>query len=122
MPSRVTLNETKRQSWLADLANPDVPLAKLGKSIPHGPKGHDLFELLYTNKVAIPRAIWFLRALGANETAGLRNKATYDPTKYSLDWANTVTGYWVTGRLPGAKDVGREEMFSVCSEIVLRTR
>ncbi|KAL1675939.1 hypothetical protein EV122DRAFT_280599 [Schizophyllum commune] len=93
MPSRVTLNETKRQSWLADLANPDVPLAKLGKSIPHGPKGHDLFELLYTNKVAIPRAIWFLRALGANETAGLRNKATYDPTKYSLDWANTVTGY-----------------------------
>ncbi|KAL1745362.1 hypothetical protein HDZ31DRAFT_36596 [Schizophyllum fasciatum] len=93
MPSRVTLNEAKRQSWLADLANPDVPLAKLGKSIPHGAKGHDLFEMLYTNKVAVPRAIWFLRALGANETAGLRNKASYDPTKYSYDWANTVTGY-----------------------------
>ncbi|TRM70308.1 hypothetical protein BD626DRAFT_448794 [Schizophyllum amplum] len=93
MPSRVTLNETKRQSWFADLANPDVPLAKLGKSIPHGAKGHDLLELLCTSKVTVPRAIWFLRALGANETAGLRNKASYDPTKYSYDWAITITGY-----------------------------
>ncbi|THH13392.1 hypothetical protein EW146_g6819 [Bondarzewia mesenterica] len=93
MPSRVTLNDAKRQAWFADLANPDVPLSKLGKSVPHGAKGHDLLDLLHTNNVAIPRAVWFLRVLGANETAGLRNKPAYDPTQYSVEWANLVTGY-----------------------------
>lgn len=68
IPTRVTLNDAKRQAWFADLANPDVPLHKLGKSVPHGAKGHDLLELLYSNNVAIPRAVWFLRVFGANET------------------------------------------------------
>ncbi|KAJ7668448.1 hypothetical protein DFH06DRAFT_1181718 [Mycena polygramma] len=93
MPTRVTLNDAKRESWLADLANPDVPLHKLGKSVPHGAKGHDLLDLLQLKRVAIPRAVWFLRVLGANETAGLRNKPSYNPTQYSIDWANVVTGY-----------------------------
>lgn len=68
IPARVTLNDAKRQAWFADLANPDVPLHKLGKSVPHGAKGHDLLDLLHSNNVAIPRAIWFLRVFGANET------------------------------------------------------
>ncbi|KAF7301177.1 Med12 domain-containing protein [Mycena indigotica] len=93
MPTRVTLNDSKRQAWFADLANPEVPLAKLGKSVPHGAKGHDLLDLLHSNQVAIPRAVWFLRVLGANETAGLRNKPSYNPTQYSVDWANVVTNY-----------------------------
>jgi len=67
---RVTLNDAKRQAWFADLANPDVPLHKLGKSVPHGAKGHDLLDLLHSNNVAIPRAVWFLRVFGANETVG----------------------------------------------------
>ncbi|KAI6121312.1 hypothetical protein F5141DRAFT_1186585 [Pisolithus sp. B1] len=93
IPSRVTLNDTRRQSWFADLANPEVPLHKLGKSVPHGAKGHDLLDLLQSNNVAIPRAVWFLRVFGANETAGLRNKPNFNPTQYSIDWANVVTGY-----------------------------
>lgn len=68
MPSRVTLNDAKRQAWFADLANPDVPLHKLGKSVPHGAKGHDLLDLLQSNNVAISRAVWLLRVFGANET------------------------------------------------------
>ncbi|KAG6862352.1 hypothetical protein C0995_016050 [Termitomyces sp. Mi166 len=68
IPTRVTLNDSKRQSWFADLANPDVPLYKLGKSVPHGAKGHDLLDLLHSNNVAISRAVWFLRVFGANET------------------------------------------------------
>ncbi|KAJ7072521.1 hypothetical protein C8F01DRAFT_1104256 [Mycena amicta] len=93
MPTRVTLNDSKRQAWFADLANQDVPLAKLGKSVPHGAKGHDLLDLLHSNKVAIPRAVWFLRVLGANETAAQRNKPSYNPTQYSIDWANVMTNY-----------------------------
>jgi mediator of RNA polymerase II transcription subunit 12 len=68
MPSRVTLNDSKRQAWFADLANAEVPLHKLGKNVPHGAKGHDLLDLLHSNNVAIPRAVWFLRVFGANET------------------------------------------------------
>ncbi|TDL22582.1 hypothetical protein BD410DRAFT_821184 [Rickenella mellea] len=93
IPSRVTLNDAKRNAWFADLANPDVPLYKLGKSIPHGARGHDLLDLLQSNNVAIPRAVWFLRVFGSNETAGLRNKPNYNPTQYSVDWATIVTGY-----------------------------
>lgn len=74
MPSRVTLNDAKRQAWFADLAKPDVPLYKLGKSIPHGVRGHDLLDLLQTNNVAISRAVWFVRVLGSNETVTYSNE------------------------------------------------
>ncbi|OSD03951.1 hypothetical protein PYCCODRAFT_163808 [Trametes coccinea BRFM310] len=93
LPSRVTLNDAKRQAWFADLANPEIPLSKLGKNVPHGAKGHDLLDLLHTNDVAIPRAVWFLRVFGANETAGLRNRPSYNPTQYSVEWANVMTSY-----------------------------
>lgn len=60
--------------------------------------------------MAIPRAVWFLRVFGGNETvclyrlrpasklisspqAGLRNRPGYNPTQYSVEWANVVTGY-----------------------------
>ncbi|KAJ3876102.1 hypothetical protein F5051DRAFT_44422 [Lentinula edodes] len=93
MPSRVTLNDTKRQAWFDDLANPEVPLAKLGRNVPHGAKGADIIELLYSKNVAIHRAVWFLRVFGANETAGLRNKPSYNPNQYSVEWTNVVTAY-----------------------------
>ncbi|KAI0356240.1 hypothetical protein OH77DRAFT_1401364 [Trametes cingulata] len=93
LPSRVTLNDAKRQAWFADLANRDIPLSKLGKNVPHGAKGHDLLDLLHTNGVEIPRAVWFLRVFGANESAGLRNKPSYNPTQYSVEWANVMTSY-----------------------------
>ncbi|KAF9268799.1 hypothetical protein L218DRAFT_984144 [Marasmius fiardii PR-910] len=93
LPSRVTLNDAKRQAWFDDLANPNVPLSKLGKNVPHGAKGADLLDLLHLKNVSIPRAVWFLRVFGANETAGLRNKPTYDPTQYSIEWTNVVTSH-----------------------------
>ncbi|KAF5388867.1 hypothetical protein D9757_005681 [Collybiopsis confluens] len=91
MPSRVTLNDVKRQAWFDDLANPEVPLAKLGRNVPHGAKGAELINLLHSKNVAIHRAVWFLRVFGANETAGLRNKPSYNPTQYSAEWTNVVT-------------------------------
>jgi mediator of RNA polymerase II transcription subunit 12, fungi type len=84
IPTRVTLNDSKRQAWFADLANPDVPLYKLGKSVPHGAKGHDLLDLLHSNHVAISRAVWFLRVFGANETV-------LNPSRLSTTITNTST-------------------------------
>ncbi|KAL0581804.1 RNA polymerase II mediator complex subunit [Marasmius crinis-equi] len=93
VPSRVTLNDSKRHAWFDDLANPNVPLSKLGKNVPHGAKGADLLDLLHSKNVSIPRAVWFLRVFGANETAGLRNRPTYDPSQYSIEWTNVVTSH-----------------------------
>lgn len=67
LPSRVTLNDSRRQTWFRQLADPNVPLYTLGKSVPHGAKGQDLLEMLYSNNVEISRAVWFVRVLGANE-------------------------------------------------------
>lgn len=93
IPARVTLSETKKQAWFADLANPDVPLSKLGKSVPHERKDHGLLDMLHQNNVAIPRAVWFLRVSGANETVGYRNKNSANPNQHSVEWANVMTGY-----------------------------
>ena len=45
--------------------------------MPHGAKGHDLLDLLHTNNVAIPRAVWFLRVFGANEVVSLFSFGTF---------------------------------------------
>ncbi|KLO13572.1 hypothetical protein SCHPADRAFT_873833 [Schizopora paradoxa] len=93
IPSRVTLNDARRQQYFTDLANPDVPLYKLGKSIPHGVRGHDLLDLLRNFNVSVARAVWFVRVFGSNETAGIRNKPNYNPLQYSIEWANVMNGY-----------------------------
>ena len=67
LPQRITLSEIRRQSWHTDFFNPEVPLHTIGEKIPHA-KGHDLLTLLQENKVPIPRAIWYVRGLGGNET------------------------------------------------------
>jgi mediator of RNA polymerase II transcription subunit 12 len=33
------------------------------------------------------------RLLSVHHQAGLRNKSTYNPTQYSVEWANVVTTY-----------------------------
>lgn len=93
MPSRVTLNDSKRQAWFADLANPDVPLYKLGKNVPHGAKGQDLLDLLQSNNVAIPRAVWFLRVFGANETVRSHQIILHSDSTHPwpLGWAEEQT-------------------------------
>jgi mediator of RNA polymerase II transcription subunit 12 len=60
-----------RQAFIADLANPDFPLHRLAKSIPHGYKGQDLLEMLYTKEIPVDRAAWLIQALGAHEVVCL---------------------------------------------------
>jgi hypothetical protein len=79
MPPRVTVPDMRRSKWLDALADPTIPLkdiaAKASQAtattpdfyIPHGPKGSELFELLYTKNVPIDRAVWFVRIVGYND-------------------------------------------------------
>ena len=69
LPAKVTVHNSKRDAWIADLASSQVPLSKLANSsIPHPFKGHDLLDMLYSKEVPIDRAVWYVRVLGANET------------------------------------------------------
>lgn len=67
MPSRTTLNEQQRMTWLDDLANPAVPFSRLARTIPHLPKGEKLLDMLITRSVPDERALWLIRLLGAYE-------------------------------------------------------
>ncbi|KAG9004810.1 RNA polymerase II mediator complex subunit [Tulasnella sp. JGI-2019a] len=94
LPDRRTLPPPKTQAWIANLANPDVPLTELNKVMPHTPKGVDLLEMLETHKVSIPRAVWLVRVVGAADTQNMaRSRSGFKPSQYSIEWAGAVTSY-----------------------------
>ncbi|EJU05593.1 hypothetical protein DACRYDRAFT_113668 [Dacryopinax primogenitus] len=102
MPPRVTVPDMRRTKWLDALADPSIPLKDIaGKAsqtgaatpdfyIPHGPKGSELFELLYNKNVPIDRAVWFVRIVGYNDMAPLRKQPGYNPMSYSFDTAKEI--------------------------------
>lgn len=69
LPSRVTLNDQKRNLFLKELADPTVPLHKL-KSVPHGTKNAELLDVLFKNGVPSSRSGWYIGTLGAIEMVG----------------------------------------------------
>ncbi|KAG9095716.1 RNA polymerase II mediator complex subunit [Ceratobasidium sp. 370] len=93
LPPRMTLNDTRRAAWLADLSNPSVPLSKLSRTVLHVAKGPDLLDMLHAHGVAIPRAVWYVRILGANETLSIKNRQNYNPAQLGIEWAGTVTSH-----------------------------
>lgn len=75
-PPRVTLTEAKRKSWIADLANADVPLRRLSRTIPQGIRGQILLDQCLQHVVPLSRAIWFAKCVCANEIRTLKRKGT----------------------------------------------
>ncbi|KAJ1304311.1 hypothetical protein OPQ81_005471 [Rhizoctonia solani] len=93
LPPRMTLNDTRRTAWLADLSNPTVPLSKLAKTVLHVAKGPDLLDMLHGNNVTIPRAVWYVRILGANETLSAKSRPNFNAAQLGIEWAGTVTAH-----------------------------
>ncbi|PWN51812.1 hypothetical protein IE53DRAFT_367728 [Violaceomyces palustris] len=52
IPPRVTLNDFKLMAYVKDLADPEVPLHRLAKSVPHGFRGEKMFEMLWSGGAA----------------------------------------------------------------------
>ena len=73
-PPRVTVTDTKREAWLRDLSNPDVPLRKQSRTIPHGIRGKLLMEQCLSKNIPIPRSVWLAKCVGANELRAFRRK------------------------------------------------
>lgn len=101
-PPRVTLTEAKRKSWIADLANSDVPLRRLSRTIPQGIRGQALLDQCLQSAVPISRAIWFAKCVCANEIRTLKRKGTTPAvavgteTKWLREWTINVEQFLET--------------------------
>ncbi|KAG8934799.1 RNA polymerase II mediator complex subunit [Tulasnella sp. 418] len=91
LPERRTLPPQKTAAWITDLANPNVPLSNLAKVIPNGPKDNALLDMLEANHVAIPRAVWYVRVVGAADTQYSNKAGNSAMTQYGINWTNVVT-------------------------------
>lgn len=91
-PPRVTVTDTKREAWLRDLANPDVPLRKQSRTIPHGIRGKLLMEQCLGKDIPLQRAVWLAKCVGANELRAFRRKgvsgsaAASGESKWVREW------------------------------------
>lgn len=74
IPPRVTLTAQKKEAWLRDLANPEVPLANVASKIPHGIRNKVLVDAMCTKRVPLSRAIWFTKCSLLSELILLQKK------------------------------------------------
>lgn len=74
LPPRVTLTALKKEAWLRDLANPQIPLLLLSTKIPHGVRNKILIDSLCAKFVPMPRAIWFTKCVLHSELLAWRKK------------------------------------------------
>lgn len=74
LPQRVTLTAAKRDMWLTELSNPNIPLQKIGEKIPHGMKNKTLIDAVITKKIPIDRALWLTKCILYGEIIALRRK------------------------------------------------
>lgn len=73
-PPRVTLTASKKEAWLKDLADPDVPLLKCATKIPHGIRNRALIETMCNMNVPMHKSIWFTKCTLFSESLLLRRK------------------------------------------------
>nr|POF16710.1 mediator of rna polymerase ii transcription subunit 12 [Quercus suber] len=91
-PPRVTVTDTRREAWLRDLANLDMPLRKHSRTIPHGVRGKGLLDQCLGKQIPLHRSVWLAKCVGANELRAFRRKgvsgsaATSGEAKWVREW------------------------------------
>ncbi|KAK2743391.1 RNA polymerase II mediator complex subunit [Myotisia sp. PD_48] len=88
-PPRVTITDPRREAWLRELANHEVPLRKLSRTIPHGVRGRVLLEQCLNKNIPLARAIWLVKCVGANEIRAFKRKGT------AAAVANNLEAKWI---------------------------
>lgn len=105
-PPRVSQTEAKKAQWLAELANPDLPLESLSKLIPHGIRGKGLLQACTSRAIPIQRAKWIIQCVSINEVRGLqrlRGDAVVGYSQWFEEWSVVVCeSYDETFRSAGA--------------------
>lgn len=94
-PPRVTLTDSRKTAWLSELADDNIPLRRLSRTIPHGFRGRALLEQCLQNRVPVARAMWLIRCVGANELRAFRRKGVSDATVLENEhkWISEWTGH-----------------------------
>ncbi|KAI9812683.1 MAG: RNA polymerase II mediator complex subunit, partial [Thelocarpon impressellum] len=92
-PPRVALTDAKRETWLRDLASPEVPLRRLARTIPHGLRGRALLDQCLAKRVPAARAAWLARCVGANEMRAFRRKGAHLVAGAEARWLRDWTGH-----------------------------
>ncbi|KAG0369656.1 RNA polymerase II mediator complex subunit [Gamsiella multidivaricata] len=88
-PSRATLNDQKKEQWMADLSG-TVSLRRLSRSVPHGFKSEKLLETLAQRQVPMMRATWYIKIVALSEMQAQRSRPSSTQNQYSTDWTLTV--------------------------------
>lgn len=84
IPPRVTLTALKKEAWLKDLANPEVPLQHVSTKLPHGIRNKILVDNMCSKNVPMTRAIWFTKCSLYSELLLLRRKVQSKQSSLSL--------------------------------------
>lgn len=102
-PPRLTLSDRKKDTWFMELKDPNVSLRKLSRAIPHSYTTKALLDVLMEKDIPVPRAVWFIKCVGANQVRALKRKAyasssndsprqrTHINTKIESNWINEWT-------------------------------
>lgn len=95
-PPRVTVTDTKREVWLKELANPQISLRRLSRTIPHGIRGRVLLDQCLNKNVPSDRAVWLAKCVGANEIRAFKRKGVSGALvmggeiKWIRDWTSCI--------------------------------
>jgi len=89
-PPRLTLRDSTRETWLHDLANPNVGLRRLSRTVPHSITGKVLLEQCLNKSIPIPRAMWLAKCVGINEMRAHRRKGQAGATTWVRGWTSSV--------------------------------
>lgn len=92
LPTKVTLTSSKRDAWLKDLADPNIPLSSISQRIPHGIKNKVLVDVVTSRKVPLPRAIWFTKCVLYGDSIAIRKKILLKTGQLNND-SKLVDGY-----------------------------
>ncbi|KAK6463632.1 subunit of activation mediator subcomplex of RNA polymerase II holoenzyme [Scheffersomyces coipomensis] len=115
IPPRVTLTASKKEAWLRDLANPEIPFQKIGEKIPHGIRNKILVDAVCTKTVPINRALWFTKCVLYGELIALRRKH-----QARLSFAGTVSHTSEASSLEKFEDHWLQEWTQQVSDYVYR--
>lgn len=91
IPPRVTLTALKKEAWLRDLADPEIPLSKISGKLPHGIRNKILVESMCNKNVPLPRAIWFTKCILYSEIQALKKK--YHAKLTGPRFTSTIVNY-----------------------------
>ncbi|KAJ1673534.1 hypothetical protein EV182_005048, partial [Spiromyces aspiralis] len=99
MPTQLVQPEDKRELWLRNVANPEIPLSVLANMLPYCERGERLLDKLCSNRTPPSRALWVIKLVGISEMLAQHNRNVSHvelkmlSEKYSEHWTQTFMSF-----------------------------